>query len=156
MEDITLNEGGSDPVKKKMTPKHLNLLNLHNECHGLDKCADKCGGLAGREQRFGSRWRAGVVNPQHFSGTKRAIVGVRSCAMKKSISQVQAVAELKNLCSKDCKKSIANFVDKLKGVGLVDKRAPRFNKKKAAAAAEAVANKENVTANVVAEGTIET
>ena len=126
-----LNCGEEEPFQKSMRPKHGSLHSLWDEWHGLNDFEDQFGGVKGREKKYGSKWRnKGMVNPQHFSRTKRVIAGIIAFAEREHIRQREAVARLDDLFCNTCKCSLAKMVEELKSMELIDERAPRFKKKK--------------------------
>ena len=119
----------ADPkIRKPMVIKHSCLMNLYNEWHGLQEFEDDYGGVGGREDRFGSKWRKGLVTPQQISRTKRVIVGIREYGIRQSLPSQQAVMQLEDSFA-ECKHSVKKFVERLQSMGLVDKRETRVKKK---------------------------
>jgi hypothetical protein len=70
--DETTNDG---PTKLIMKPKHNSLSSLYQEWYGIGVHKDSLGGVAGRDRRFGTRWRKDI-NRQHYSRVKRIVVTI--------------------------------------------------------------------------------
>lgn len=126
------NVGGEDEAAHRtpMIPKHPSLLSLWNEWHGLDQFADEYGGVKGKEEQFGSKWRKGIVNPQHFSRTKRVIAAIYVKAESENVRPMEVVASWEEIFTKNSKCSVSNFVKELKNAGYITEREPRYSKKK--------------------------
>lgn len=123
-------EPSTEPCRKRMQLKHPSLEGVFNEWNGLEEFEDACGGIKGREEAHGSKWRnQGTVNPQHFSRTKRVILGAEACAHWESVHVSEAVA-MPEADFAQCKHSVANFCRPLICNGLIEERPKRAKKSK--------------------------
>ena len=70
VDEMTLEEAS----RYKFVSRHTNLCGLWNEWHGLgEHSGDRCGGVLGRNQRFGSKWRKDEPKPKVHSRMKLSI-----------------------------------------------------------------------------------
>ena len=107
-----------------MLPKHESLNNLWDEWYGINAFHDQEGGVAGRDKKYGKKWRKGVVSPHHYSRTSRTIAGIANHATSHQIKEEESVALLE-AAFLEAKCSVSNFVKKLQEMGLVQVRNPR-------------------------------
>jgi uncharacterized protein YdiU (UPF0061 family) len=110
-------------IKLPMMAKHKDLIGVWNEWFGYDDFADEYDGVAGREKRFGLKWRKDVVNPQHFSRTKHIITAIQDAAKSNNMTELEVVASWEEDFATD-RCSIAKFVNRLKESGWLKERAP--------------------------------
>ena len=107
-----------------MRAKHKSLQELWNEWYGLEEYFDEHGGINGREAKYGSKWRKGLINSQQFSRTQRIIKGIRNYSISKQVGDNEAIALLED-AFQDCKCSAYNFVRHLQQEGFITKQGNR-------------------------------
>ena len=110
----------------RMRRKHTRLQELYEEWYGLGVFQEPGGGIHGRNQQYGPKWR--TKNPNiakvHYSRTSRTLQAIEKHADIKGMTSVQACADLQKTYD-DCKHSVAGFVAWAKTAGLVDNRRSR-------------------------------
>lgn len=111
-----------------MKPKHKSLLDLWCEWHGEAPFYDKHGGVVGRDEKFGTKWRKGM-NPQQYSRTKRVVDGIMQKAKMEGKTCASAAVEL-DVLFQDEKCSVGKMVEAMKEAGLLEKKKPRGRKRK--------------------------
>lgn len=113
-----------------MVPRHQTLKNVWDEWHGLGLYHDCYGGIGGRDELYGAKWRSKKNNPnidsQHYSRTKRSIEAIKKKQEQDNLQWIEdAINELEDLYQKKCKKSVAKFVLACQDMGLLPKKKPR-------------------------------
>lgn len=107
----------------RMRPKHQTLTDLYAEWMGTGDFMDEFGGIEGRNQKFGARWRKHLA-PYIYSRTERTVKGIRAFAEEKRIDVYDACEQLQEQY-KQCKCSCANMVSYFTTIGLLAKKKPR-------------------------------
>jgi Transcriptional activator of glycolytic enzymes len=123
-----------DPVQLastfRMKAKHNTLTDLWQEWFGLGEWEDEFGGVAGRNEKFGAKWRkeAKALDKSQYSRTNRVIVAVSSSAHARGLQPEDVVAEWEPVFSA-CKQSVANLVRALQELNILPKKKARGKKK---------------------------
>ena len=105
----------------RMVMKHSSLQNLWDEWHGRNAFYDVKGGVKGRNQMYGSRWRKGIVKHHHYSRTQRIVEVIAKHAHDNDLEDDEAVRQFEAVF-KEKKYSISAMVKYLQEEGLMDKR----------------------------------
>ena len=115
-------------AEKTMIVKHKSLKSVWEEWYGFGEHKDVYGGIQGRENRFGSKWRRNLVHSQHFSRVKRVITGIEAYAKTQSVHESVAVETLETTFEK-LNFSLYNFFCFLQEEGYIVKCARRGKSK---------------------------
>lgn len=91
-------ERHSQPISDDfhMKTKHRDLNSMYNEWFGLGVYDDGKGGVHGRDQIDGAKWRE-HVNLTHYYRTKRVIFAIQKMAKDEGISDQRAMEQLQPL-----------------------------------------------------------
>ena len=114
--------------RKLLEIRHETLEKMYNEWYGLGSFTDDEGGIAGRNQKYGSAWRKHIPR-QDYSRLSRIINAIDSLKTKDDLSTEDAIKCLEPLYQK-CGKSLRNMVDTLQQQGYLTKGKPRGIKRK--------------------------
>ncbi len=110
-----------------MVPKHKTLQEMWNEWHGKGKYKDSHGGIAGRNIKFGPKWRQHLPTGR-YSRTSRIIKMIESksqadkCSIKKTLEKLQPLFD-------ECHCRLAVMVTKCQELGYIPKQKPRGRKR---------------------------
>jgi len=118
----------SDHTVYSMEPRHKQLTDLWNEWHGLDRFCDGYGGIKGRDKKYKAKWRKHLDN-QHYSRTKRCVLGIETYAAQHKIKEEEALVVLQDVCVEE-KFSVANLVRRFQQDGYLSKQSSRGKSKK--------------------------
>jgi len=115
----------------RMKPKHDSLLALWSEWYGLYDYADHLGGIHGRNEKYGSKWRK-HLDTQQYSRTSRVIRAIEQLSNERGIvgTELESVrpvlqGELDIVFRLQCKQSVAKMVKACQEKGLLPKAKPR-------------------------------
>ena len=100
---------------------------MWNEWHGKGKYADSHGGIAGRNDKFGPKWRKHLPTG-HYSRTSRIIKMIESKSQVDGCSIEQTLAELQPIFV-ECEHRLAGMVAKCQELGYIMKQKPRGRKR---------------------------
>jgi uncharacterized coiled-coil protein SlyX len=84
------------PAVFVMTTKHRDLNSLYNEWFGLDEFDDGEGGVHGRNQTGGAKWRK-HIDVTHYSRTKRIVQAIQKLAKDGGMTDQDAIRQLQPL-----------------------------------------------------------
>jgi hypothetical protein len=76
--------------------KHKDLSSMYHEWFGLGEFDDGKGGIHGRNQTDGAKWRS-HINGSHYSRTKRVIQAIQKLATDGGITDQEAIRQLQPL-----------------------------------------------------------
>jgi hypothetical protein len=106
-----------------MVTRHKSLADLWEEWHGVGTYYDAFGGIKGRDEKLGSKWRK-HLNAQHHSRTKRVVEAIEKHS-ERFDSVETAIGFLEDLYQTTCKKSVSLMVTACQAKGLLAKKKPR-------------------------------
>jgi hypothetical protein len=110
-----------------LKPKHACLRQLYDEWHGLDSFQDVFGGIAGREELYGKKWRK-HLDQQQFSLIRRLVKGIAAHCVTHNMSPADACEALNDLfVSNKC--SVGKTVSAFQTEGVISKGKTRRRKK---------------------------
>ena len=107
----------------RMVPRHTSLQDLWDEWFGLSKHHDPLGGINGRNEKFGSKWRK-HLNVQQYSRTVRVVAAVEQYAVDNSVPWGNALDDLED-SFEECKYSVSKMVLACQAKGLLSKKTSR-------------------------------
>jgi hypothetical protein len=111
--------------KFMLRPKHQSLLTMWEEWHGIDDFADGYGGVAGRDKRYGNKWRKHLDN-NSYSRNKRIIAGIQKHSENNRQNPLISIeTQLDNIFKNHCNCSPQRMVNYMQDTGLVPKRKNR-------------------------------
>lgn len=126
-------ETGTDPATCPpimLDPKYYSLRQLYEQWYGEGDFDDGIGGIAGRDKRYGPKWRKGIIAPKQFSRMKMIMQGIRSIReAEMDLDDRDAVRDLEPKF-KELKYSITNMAKYLQEAGHVKKQSPRGKSKR--------------------------
>ena len=114
--------------RKLLEIRHETLETMYNEWYGLGSFTDDEGGIAGRNQKYGSAWRKHFPR-QDYSRLSRIINAIDSLKTKDNLRTEDAIQCLEPLYQK-CGKSLRKMVDTLQQQGYLTRGKPRGIKRK--------------------------
>jgi Transcriptional activator of glycolytic enzymes len=97
-----------------------------NQWYSIDQHGDVYGGISGRNDPFGAKWRK-RLDKQHYSRINRIVKAVSGYAAEKVIAFDEALNELEETYS-TCNKNLQKFVDLMQSNGYLAKGACRGRK----------------------------
>ena len=104
------------------------LLEVYEEWYGLGDFEDGMGGVAGRDKKFGSKWRKHIES-NHYSRSKGVVAAIEVHAKQKRITPADACSELQ-MAFLAVKCSIGLFRSHCQNIGLLAKGKRRGRKSK--------------------------
>lgn len=109
----------------RMILKHPDLESVWNEWHGTGTFDnDMYGGVAGRDSRFGVKWRKEHINPTLHSRTSRLIQAIQFHANEESVSPQDIIIDWDPMF-KEAKHSVHTLVKRLQQEGKIPKLGAR-------------------------------
>jgi exonuclease VII small subunit len=105
--------------------KYNSLCEVWNQWYGIDQHGDVYGGISGRNDQFGAKWRK-HLDKQQYSRINRIIKAV-SDAAEKEIALDEALNELEETYS-TCNRNLQKFADLMQSNGYLPKGACRGRK----------------------------
>jgi Transcriptional activator of glycolytic enzymes len=109
-------------------------MDVWNEWFGLGDFCDDHGGIAGRNLRFGAKWRkeAPCLDNSQFSRTHRVIKAIGEQAAARNLQPEDIIEEWEAVFDKS-KRSLSSFVRGLQALNYIPKKKNRGRKSKEAA-----------------------
>jgi len=101
---------------------------VYEEWYGLGDFDDGMGGVAGRDKKFGNKWRKHVES-NHYSRSKGVVAAIEECSKQKRILPADACSELQ-MSYLAVKCSIGLFRSHCQNIGLLPKGKRRGRKSK--------------------------
>jgi len=157
-------EYSTDPSAYNMNIRHSSLTDMWNEWFGLGpyevKCGDIPGGIHGRNQLFGSKWRKHYSQAK-YSRTQRIIKMISSMMEKTQPTPfLEEVLEEVQKIYDEVGCNVSAMVERCQEMGLITKKKPRGKKRTAAtmeedAEAETLENAEATAATSSGDETAE-
>jgi hypothetical protein len=109
-----------------MATKHRDLNSLYNEWFGLDEFDDGEGGVHGRNQKDGAKWRKHIHNT-HYSRTKRIVQAIQKLAKDEGLTEQDAIRQLQPLFE-ESNTSLYTMAGNLVKLGYLKQGKPRKRK----------------------------
>jgi Centromere DNA-binding protein complex CBF3 subunit, domain 2/Transcriptional activator of glycolytic enzymes len=106
--------------------KHNTLADVWNEWFGQAEFTDGFGGVAGRNSRFGGKWRkeAQCLDASQYSRTQRLVKAITQQSTERKVQPEEIVAEWESLFQ-ESNRSLATFVRALQNLNYIGKRKTR-------------------------------
>ena len=124
----------AQPVREPVSPhatfqlraKHSCLIDVWNEWFGYGEFADDHGGVAGRNAKFGKKWKreAPCLDHSQFSRTQRVIAAISSQSVVRNVQPEDVIEEWEILYER-CNKSLGLFVRGLQQLHYIPKQKTR-------------------------------
>lgn len=124
VESLPEEEGEENPyLVYTMCAKHKSLVDLIDEWYGDGAFDDGSGGIKGRDEQFGTKWRS-HINKQLYSRSKRVVTTLHDIANLENKRVKEVALEYNDLfVQKKC--SVSNLVVEFQRRGLLRKKGAR-------------------------------
>jgi Centromere DNA-binding protein complex CBF3 subunit, domain 2/Transcriptional activator of glycolytic enzymes len=103
----------------RISTKFNSLTAVWDTWYGIGQYTDVYGGITGRNDQFGAKWRK-HLDKQQYSRVNRIVKGIHGYAAEKEIPMDEAVAELE-ATYETCNRNLQKFVDLLQDNGYLKK-----------------------------------
>ena len=116
----------------KMKAKHRSLFDLWAEWHGLEHYKDAYGGIAGRDEKHGTKWRIkndNIPNAQ-YSRTKRVIFAIKSMQQQQTLGFDAVLNALQPVFEQHCNHNMQTLIEWFIENGWLRRQAQRGRKRK--------------------------